>query len=105
MTEGKRVYRGVELPDGMTPECLDALASLFADFADDLLKLHGEDATPAQAAVMAFEAATRGRPKIEITQGMIEAGAGVILDECQGTGWSSEEVAKAVFLAMARAST
>ena len=55
-------YRGVILPDGMTPNCLDGLASLFNDFSDGLLKVGTEEATPAQAAVMAFELVIQGRP-------------------------------------------
>lgn len=48
-------YRGVTLPQGMTPQCLDALAAIFNDFADDLLIIDGEEASHVKAAVMAYE--------------------------------------------------
>ena len=48
-------YRGVVLPSGMTPRCLDALASLFNDFVDDLLFVEEEEASHVDAAVMAYQ--------------------------------------------------
>ena len=48
-------YRGVILPEGMTPQCLDELASIFNDYGDGLLKVGDEEASPTQAAVAAFE--------------------------------------------------
>jgi hypothetical protein len=50
---------GVILPDGMTQKCLDDLASLFNDYADELLLEHGEPITHYAAAVMAFEIVRR----------------------------------------------
>jgi hypothetical protein len=53
-------YRGVILPPQMTRECLDELATLFVDYADELLKKpSGGDASASDAAVMAFEVASR----------------------------------------------
>ena len=47
-------YRGVVLPEGMSPSCLDELASLFVDYECGILVSQGEEAGPPQAAVMAF---------------------------------------------------
>lgn len=52
-------YRGVTLPEGMTPLCLDEMASLFNDFADGLLAVDGKEADHRDAAVKAFVAARR----------------------------------------------
>lgn len=48
-------HRGVTLPDGMTPQCLDELATMFNDFADGLLAVGGEEVSYVEAAVMAYE--------------------------------------------------
>ena len=47
-------HRGVALPEGMTPQCLDALASLFNDFSDDLIEDTEDAASHVLAAVKAY---------------------------------------------------
>ena len=57
---GVSEYRGVVMPLGMTPACVDELASLFSDFEWDRLKrADGELAFTADAAVIAFEIVSR----------------------------------------------
>ena len=57
--QGGPEYRGVILPDGMTPRCLDDLASLINDYGDGLLKIGGKEADHRDAAVMVFEVVRR----------------------------------------------
>ena len=48
-------YRGVVLPPGMTPACVDDLARVFSDFEwERLERADGELAHTADAAVVAF---------------------------------------------------
>lgn len=49
------MHRGVILPEDMTPQCLDEMATLFVDSADDLLEKDSDLATAADAGVMAFQ--------------------------------------------------
>lgn len=57
---GVAEYRGVVLPLGMTPVCVDDLARVFSDFEwDRLERADGELANTAHAAVVAFEIVRR----------------------------------------------
>ena len=53
-------YRGVILPDGMTPQCLDDLTRVFYEFECEGLKsTEGEIAFAKDAAVIAFTVVAR----------------------------------------------
>ena len=57
---GVTEYRGVVLPPGMTPSCVDDLARVFSDFEWDRLERgDGELAHTADAAIAAFEIVLR----------------------------------------------
>ena len=49
------LYRGVILPDGMTKACLDALAGMFNNYMDGLIRSeNNEEIDSPEAAVLAF---------------------------------------------------
>ena len=64
-------YRGVILPKGMTPQCLDRLASLFKEQDDpflDSFDLSDEVSSDVRAAIKAFEIIRQELPQKSLSQ-------------------------------------
>lgn len=95
------VYRGVELPDGMTPECLDTLASLFNDYEAGLLRGADGIAGPAEAAVMAFRQVAETGPGKGASLSLAEfVGAPALARQMDMSESESRQAARIVILAI-----